>query len=473
MYNCRHPSGGSRALQGLAGMVALLLAGAAHAQQHAHTAATEPGSADRAPPTQAASDALGNRPPALERAALIREVLASNPSLEAARATITAARARVAPARAFDDTRVSYSLAPLSIASERVRFGQQVSVEQPLPWPGRRALRAEVAQVDEAVARRDLEDLQLQLALASSQLYDDYFLVHRAIAINGEHIALLRALKESAEAQYVVGRASQQDPLQAEVELSHLLHEQLTLRTQLSTLQAQLNALLHRPPQAPLAPPPESLAVPDTPPPDSVVLQAEALRERPELEALRARVGGSEAAVKLARLGYYPDFHVMGSYNSMWMTREHQFMAGLSVNIPVFQLSARRAEMEAARAERLNLKSAELQLIDSIRAEVHEARERLMEARHVIDLYGGRVLPAARDQVAAARAGFTSGRNGFQSVVEAQRNLRTAQLRLEEAIAGVQSRQAELSRAVGLLPGLLGEELRQQVPSATSEERPQ
>ena len=390
----------------------------------------------------------------LVRAALIDQVLARNPSLEAAAAALRAARARVAPAGAFDDLMVSYSLAPLSIASERVPFGQQVEVGQALPWPGKRGLRTDVARAEEAVARSDVQELRLRLALMASQLYDQYFLVHRAFAINEEHVALLETIKQSAEAQYVVGRASQQDPLQAEVELSHLLHERLTLGAQISTLRAQINALLHRVPQAELPPVPENLPLPDSPPAPSADLQAEALRQRPELAALRARLAGSEAGVKLAQLGYYPDLRVMGSYNSMWMDRAHQFMAGVSVNVPVLQLGARRAEVEGARAELAHVRSTEAELTDSIRAEVHTAREHLIEAHHVIELYEQRVLPAARDQVAAARAGFTSGRNSFQAVVEAQRNLRTAQLRLEEAVAAVQTRQAELSRALGEIPAL-------------------
>jgi outer membrane protein TolC len=164
-------------------------------------------------------------------------------------------------------------------------------------------------------------------------------------------------------------------------------------------------------------------------------------------------VGGGEAAVQLAQRNTLPDLMVMGSYNSMWMDTPHQFMAGVSLNLPI-QLGAKRAEREEARAQLHGLKRDEARLVDEVRVEVEEARALLLEAHHGLEIFRERVLPAARDQVAAARAGFATGRNGFSTVLEAERSLRSAQLRLEEARADVSRRDAELQRALGRIPFL-------------------
>jgi outer membrane protein TolC len=79
---------------------------------------------------------------------------------------------------------------------------------------------------------------------------------------------------------------------------------------------------------------------------------------------------------------------------------------------------------------------------------------RLGEARHLVVIVEDRRLPAARDRVAAARAGFESGRDDFLALVEAERSLRDAELALEEARADVSRRFAELEAAVGRIPGL-------------------
>jgi outer membrane protein TolC len=225
------------------------------------------------------------------------------------------------------------------------------------------------------------------------------------------------------------------------------------LESERERLRAQINGLLHRSPVAWLPPPPDSLSGLTEAPGPSEALQDEALRQRPELEGLRARLGGGEAAVRLAQRDSYPDFRVMGSYNSMWMETPHQFMAGVSINVPL-DFGKRKAAVQEAEARLQRLRRDEERLIDDIRVEVDQARTRLVEARRVVELFRERIVPAARDQVAAARAGFESGKNSFQVLIDAERNLRSVELRSQMALADVQRRQAELDRATGHIPGL-------------------
>ncbi|MCY1022193.1 TolC family protein [Pyxidicoccus sp. MSG2] len=390
--------------------------------------------------------------PVLERAEVVRQVLARNPSLEAARAAWQSALAREPQETALEDPMLSYSIAPLSIVG-REQFGQTLELSQQLPFPGKRGLRGEMALAEANAMKEDLDELRLRLALTASNLFDDFFVAHRAMAITDEHVRLLEQLKKSAEAQYVSGRASQQDALQAEVELSDVLREKVALESERERLRAQLNGLLHRPPQAPLPPPPDDLAVPAEEPGPSETLQELALGQRPELDGLRARLGGREAAVRLAQRDYYPDLRVMGSYNSMWMDTSHQFMAGVSINVPL-NLSRRRAAVREAEANLQRLRVEERHLINDIRVEVEQARTRLVEALRIVALFRERLVPAARDQVAAARASFESGRGGFPSLIDAERKLRSVELRSQMALADVQRRQAELDRATGQVPGL-------------------
>jgi outer membrane protein TolC len=85
---------------------------------------------------------------------------------------------------------------------------------------------------------------------------------------------------------------------------------------------------------------------------------------------------------------------------------------------------------------------------------VETAAERLSEAHHLLGIVASRLLPAARDRVVAARAGFAAGRNDFDALIEAERSLRDAELEHEEALAEVSRRHAELSRATGAQAGL-------------------
>lgn len=406
-----------------------------------------------APPRRAAfatADALFADQPQLDRAALVRAVLERNPTVEARRQAWRAMLSRYPRERAYDDPMVTYELAPLSL-SGRVPYGQIAEVSQRVPFPGKLRYKGAAALAEADAARDDYEVTRLDLALTACQLFDRYFAIARSLEINAEHTALLADLKKSALAEYVAGRGSQQDPLQAEVEVAHVEHESIVLASDRAVVAAQLNALLHRGPDAPLPPPPRDLSVGGHGSPPAAV--DEALRTRPELHAASARIEGERAALGFAHRDYFPDFTFMTSYNSMWMTPEHQWMIGVSLNVPI-QLGRRRAAVDEAEASLARDTADRERLADEVASAVEIARQRLIEASHVVALYHDRLQPLAHDEVAAARAGFTTGRNSFVAVIDAERSLRDIELKLQSAYADYASREAELTRAIGHMPGL-------------------
>ena len=394
--------------------------------------------------------------PRLERDVLVRAVLERNPNLQAAREAWRAAAARPAQARALEDPTVSYGVAPLSIASSDVDFGQEIEVSQMLPYPGKRRARGAAAEAEADTAREQYHAARLELTTAASVLFDDYYRVHRAQEINVEHRLLLEELREIATVRYSAGLAPQQEPLQAEVEAAELMHRDVELRAERMVVTARLNALLHRRPDAELPPPPDTL--PELPPLGvSGDLEEAALAARPEIAARAAEIRAREAELEMARLERKPDFGVMGSYNSMWLDREHRWMLGASVSLPV-----RKERREAARIEaeaRLAQARSELTgMEDEIRSQVREAVARITEALHLLELYESRLLPASRDQIRAGRAGYVASQTGFLNVLEAERTLRRVELGHQEALAALYQRRAELERAIGRFPaGVIAE----------------
>jgi len=408
--------------------------------------------------TAASPRAAGGESPDLEglasldRIAFIRAVLARNPSIETARQGWRAALAEYPQATAFPDPMVEYSFAPLSIGSDDVSFGQVVGLSQRFPWPGKLALEGEVALAEAEAARESYESTRQRLALMASMLFDQYYAVARTLELNEEHRRLAEDIKAVAEAQYEAGRASQQEPLQAEVELSHVIHQRVVLESRRAVIVAQMNGLLHRRPNQSL-PPPEQIDPGAHEVETSEALYEQARHNRPELRASASQIRGRESAVDLAERQYYPDFGVMTSYNSMWMQPDHQWMVGLSLNIPI-QLGARRGAVDQAEARLAQARSRLLSADDEVQVDVERARQRLIEAHHVVRLYRERLLPAARAQIEAARIGYETGRNGFQALIDAERSVRTVEIAHQEAIATLGQRRAELDHAIGRVPGL-------------------
>lgn len=385
---------------------------------------------------------------ALERETLAAAVAARNPSLEAARQAWRAATARAPQERSLANPMVSYGLAPLSAGAD-VPFGQEIEFRQALPFPGKLRARGAMAEAEAEAAFQDYREALLELASEASRLADDWYLVHRAREINDQHKLLLDSFREVAAARYAAGLAAQQDPLQAEVEGAKLLQAGAELDSARRITAARINALLHRDSGAALPPPPDRL--PDPPAlADFGGLEQEALAARPGLAGQASMIRAREAGLAMALLERRPDFEVMGSYSSMWMDTEHRFMAGVAVDLPL-----RRGRIEAARAqaeaELAAARSERAAAEDEVRAEVREAYEMVFETLSQIEIQRNRVLPATRDQIRAARAGFETG-GSFLAAIEAERNLREAELRDHELLAEFHRRRARLDRVLGRLP---------------------
>jgi cobalt-zinc-cadmium efflux system outer membrane protein len=387
---------------------------------------------------------------ALDRAALIDAALARNPDVESARQGWRAALAEVDAATALDDPMLTYEVAPLSIASD-APFGQRVEVSQKLPWPGKRALAGEAALAEADAARGDYEAMRLETAAMASSLFDDYYLVARSLEVNDHHRELVERMKKSAEAQLTIGRGAEQDSLSAEVELGRLEHEHVMLETERDAVIARMNGLLHRDPDTELPPPPADLPMPAEP--GSVdELEHAAIQNRPQEASARATVRARKASVALARKDYYPDFDVMTSYDSMWDMPEHRWMVGVSIDVPL-QRGKRRAAVEAAEARTAQAEAQVDEVSDTIRVEVTSARRDVMESVHLAKLYDEKILPAARDEVDAALAGYTSGQNDFSAVMSAEKDLRDVELESYQARAELWQRMTALDRAIGRIPG--------------------
>jgi outer membrane protein, heavy metal efflux system len=390
--------------------------------------------------------------PTLYRDQLIAAVLARNPGVAEARLAWRVAAERVPQASSLDDPMLAYGVAPLSIGSNDVHFGQSLEVRQRIPYPGRLRRMGEAARFEADAVAQEVEAVRLELAAAASMLYDDYYLVHRALEINAEHRRLLESYQRVVTARYAAGQAPQQAPIRAEVEIAHLVHEEMVLGTEGEIAAARINALLHRQPAAWLPPPEEELPLPGLPGLEGADLTAAAVAARPELARLAAEKAARETTVELRELERYPDFEAMAQYNSMWRETEHRWMVGVGVNLPI-QRDRIEAGVAEAEAELARLESERARLVDEIGAEARIAWLRLREAHHVLEIYQSRLVPAAADQVRAALSGFETGQVTFLDLIEAERNQRSVELRYQETLAGLYRRGAELDRALGRLAG--------------------
>jgi outer membrane protein, heavy metal efflux system len=395
-------------------------------------------------------DKTDNATPArLTERDVIEAVLRQNPTLDQMRAAAEAARARHPQVTSLDDPTVAVWTAPGSYWSDHVNAAARAEVAQKVPWPGKRELRGQTALAEASASAREIDDARLQLVEAARVALADYALAERALAVNKENLEVLALSRRNAETRVKNLLAPQQDINQADVEIAREEERAVGLERAKRVAQARLNTLMHQPPDAPLASPPDEPPAP-VELPDAATLRAKAIAARPDLKALADRVQAEEAAVALAEQEYKPDVEVMAAYDGFWQgtDRPLQWQVGARVNVPI-QVGRRDAAVAEARA-RVAQRRAELaRRTDQVAFQVQEAMEQVRESVKVIELYEQKILPAARANLKEAQSAHTNAKVPFLNLVEAQRTLFGQRERHLEAQAELIRRRAALDRVTG------------------------
>ncbi|MGL1834345.1 TolC family protein [Rhodocyclaceae bacterium SMB388] len=385
---------------------------------------------------------------------LIAHAREHNPALAARRLDAAAARERVASATALPDPRVEIELMDVTNAMNPGRSATLVPgevgtttlrVSQMLPFPGKRALRGEVAGALATGAAAEVVQTRVEIEAAIRRAYVTYFRATDQARILNETIALNESLEALALSRYELGLATQQDVLQVQGELTSLRIEAVELVRRRTAAQASLNALLPRAPNAPLA---EPVALPTLPPPAVLgSLIEQATQHAPVLARARSELVAAERNRALTYRDRYPDFGVSIKNNSPRGGRDSWELM-LELNIPLQQASRRAREREAeytrgaAEARRA---AAEDRLAGAV-GETHAALE---ARRGQAVLIRDSLLPQTEAGLSSARSGYETGTVGFASVLAAQQRVLNARLALLEAEAEAALSVADLEQLLG------------------------
>ncbi len=382
---------------------------------------------------------------------LAAQVVARNPSLAQMAAAYKAALARYPQVTSLDDPNFGLTLGPATYGASTVQEAYRIEISQKYPARGKLKLRGENARAEADAAGNDVEDMRLRLIEAAKTGLYEYYLVERALEINTESLRLLREFRSNAEIRYRNGTVTQQDVLQAEVEVGKEERRRLTLVRMQQIAVARINTLLNLAPDAPLPPPPRELPI-EAPLPEAPALRATALSRRPDLLALVQRIRAEQAAVALAYREYAPDWEPFFMYDRFMGNstdaRPLAYMAGMRLNLPVRY--TRRQGLVAEVQAKLAQRQAEFdRQVNDVNFQVQEAYAQVQESRQGVALYEKTILPAAEQNIRAAQTAYQNGKIPFLSLIEAQRNLIMLRDSYYESVSDYFRRLATLERVSG------------------------
>lgn len=375
---------------------------------------------------------------------LIREAIARNPNVIAAREALAAAQHRIKPAGMPDDPWLGFRMKdlPTTFSMQRENATQkQAEVQQRYPFPGKLTLREGIEAKRAEQSREQMHLALVQLVTAVRSAFADVFLVDKDIEVTLEHQRRLRDLVEIATSKYKVGPGLQQDVLNADVALARLDSSLIELSRRRLSREYTLAILLDQ--EKAEVPPLGTL--PEVNIKGSVKeLEQMALASNPEIRERERAVERQETAVRLARMAPLPDMALYGAYGSRIdhtpivktsggkttvteSDRPDLLTGQIMFDIPLFYPWKQSEQLDEALADlrrtKAQLEGARNRTIEGL----HDLLARLSQHEQVAASFRDQVIPVARAAVSASVSAYQVNKVDFLTLLAAQDNLDTYQ----------------------------------------------
>jgi len=386
--------------------------------------------------------------------ALIEEALEQNPEIRVMRRGFDMMRARIPQAKALPEPMLNVGymgnvvpIPPFDIQKGDPSSGRVFGFTQEIPFPGKLAIKGRMANVDAEAEWWNYEQTRLNVIAEVKDAYFDLFYIHKSIETVTKNKDLLGKFAKIAEASYTVVKGIQQDALKAQVEISRLTDQLITLEQRKDLAEARLNSLLFREPETPVEEP-EEIRPREFTHSLSELIEA-ALTNYPALKAQRRRIDREQYNVQLAKKDFYPDFSVGLTYvNRPGMPEMYGAMVG--VKIPLYFWQKQRpalAEATAsAAAERERLESGCTLLFLKIKDRYLAATA----AGRLARLYGTTIIPQSTLSLESAIAGYEAGKVNFLTLLDNLVTLRNYELSYYEQLSNIEKAIAALEPLVGV-----------------------
>lgn len=380
---------------------------------------------------------------------LLEAARSANAQLEAARLSAEADRAAVPQAEALPQPMAGVTVQPWPIHTARGTQRSQWRVEQQIPFPGKRELRGQVAELRAEVSRWEANALAEQVERQVRSIYYALYRLQEQTELVRRFQERLTDFESAAATRYEVGEGPQQAILRLQVAENRLDQQLADLAGTRATYLARLYPLTGLPASALegalVAPPPEIRAAPI----DSAWVQRSAAR------SARARLEQAERAVELARRAFLPDFSIHLTYFDIAESDvppssdgRDALGIGLGVKVPLWRAPL-ESRLEEAQLRAAAARARNEDLRRSIAMELDAAESRLDAQQEQLTRYVDVLIPQAEATLEATRSAYGTGRSSYLDLLDAERALFELQMAYETTLASFLQTLADFDYAAG------------------------
>ena len=385
--------------------------------------------------------------------ALIAEARQNNLAIKTAERAMDTSRYGPAQASALPDTELMAQ--HFTVGSPRPFAGYSNSdfayigfgASQELPYPGKRSLRAKVAQHEIAISGAEKNgvvwDVLTRLKLAYFQLSAS----QQIVSVLEKSQQTAEQIEQASEARYRVGEGTQEDVLRSQLQRTKLLNELSMQRRETAQSQVVLKALLNREPNSPdLIPDP----LPMRHLPEPEMLLATLREKNPDLQTSTERIEQGQTAVELAKSEEKPDFGVQYMWQHTASNFRDYYMGTFSIKLP--NRSRVRAMEGEAKAKLAQAQAEKDSRLKQMQGDLGEQIAIAQTAEQQLKVYEDGLIPQSEAALNAGLAGYRAGKQEYQGLLASFAD--TLQLAIEH-----ERTLAEHESAIARIEGLIGEEL--------------
>jgi outer membrane protein TolC len=364
----------------------------------------------------------GGNDPVLD--GLVDEALKNSPEIQASQARIEAARLRIPQVKSLPDPLFMFGYQ--NEGFDRYSYGQEqgsqwmFSASQQFLFPGKSALKGEMAARDAESMEAMHELLKLKTIARVKELYYDLFLAYKNIDLLKDKRDLFIRIENITLARYAAGKAMQQEVLMAQTEKYMLLEKEEMLNQKIQSLGAMLRAAIGRDKG--------QLERPNEPVYQSFPMEIDeavdlALQHSPEIKSRGKMLEAAETKLLMAQKEYFPDFALSGSYFNRSGDFKDMWSATATINVPLYFLSKQRPAVLEAKSTIRQAKQ-EIEAVKlMIAAALRDNYSMLRSAEKLMNIYKKGLIPKNTQDFEQSLAGYSTGKTEAINVISRLKTL--------------------------------------------------
>ena len=375
---------------------------------------------------------------------LVREALENNPSLEGAQARITQSRAQKEISKNFDNPSIQLQINDIQTQDisnrsiEPMQF-ESLSIQQKIPFFGKRDARHEDAQATQRAEELSLAQLRATLTAEVKKTAYRIWQIEQEIRIYTDFETLVRQneklytalVSTAASGRHMGIMASQMDLSQIKITLAGLAEEKERAYADLSQLCARKVETVE-----------SELSIGR---PETLETYESALSNNFGYRAREARVRSADARLEQARLDAYPDVTVQVGYSRRQSFNDY-WSAGVNIPLPIYGTEAAKEQISRAKVlEQTRERETEYLRLGALMRQKYAEMARAAEVWRIIH---DESLPQLQHMFELSEASIRNGEDLFRFTELLKQKL---QLELQQvrSVAAYRRAQAELDQLTG------------------------